>query len=220
MTTFTRIYVNPQKRQGRKVLMNPEAMHAEVRGLFPPDISTADARVLWRLDQHDHEYQLYIVGPERPETAELAERIGWATRPAQTADYDKFLRALTKGQKWNFALTANPTISVKGDGKRGKSIPLVKLDQQIKWLQDRSAKNGFSLFSVEGSEAPDLRITRQEVLRFSKDPRSRKATVALTTARFEGSLEVTNSDALRTLLTQGIGKGRAYGLGLMTLARR
>lgn len=220
MTTFTRVFVNPQKRHGRKVLTNPEAMHAEVRGLFPPDLPSDNGRVLWRLDQHDNEHILYIVGPERPDTAELADRLGWSTRPAQTADYDKLLSSLSKGQQWCFELLANPSISLKTGGKRGKSVPLARIDQQIDWLLQRSEKNGFKVLPQGDSAESDLRIANRKVMRFSKNPRDHKRTVALTTVRFEGTLEVTDAEALRATLTQGIGKGRAYGLGLMTLARR
>lgn len=170
MTTFTRIYVNPQKRQGRKVLMNPEAMHAEVRWLFPPDISTADARVLWRLDQHDHEYTLYIVGPERPEIAELAERIGWATRPAQTADYDKFLRALTKGQKWNFALTANPTISVKANGKRGNQSRWSNLINRSSGSRIAPQKTGFPCSPSRAVRLPTCESLARRFCGFLRTP--------------------------------------------------
>ena len=43
--------------------------------------------------------------------------------------------------------------------------------------------------------------------------------VTLGVATFEGVLEVTDPDALRRALTHGIGRGKAYGCGLMTLAR-
>ena len=43
--------------------------------------------------------------------------------------------------------------------------------------------------------------------------------MTLGVATFEGVLEVTDPDALRRALTHGIGRGKAYGCGLMTLAR-
>ena len=43
--------------------------------------------------------------------------------------------------------------------------------------------------------------------------------VTLGVATFEGVLEVTDPEALRRVLIYGIGRGKAYGCGLMTLAR-
>ena len=37
-------------------------------------------------------------------------------------------------------------------------------------------------------------------------------------ARFTGTLRVTDAAKLRTALTQGIGRARGYGCGLLTLA--
>ncbi|MQS10215.1 type I-E CRISPR-associated protein Cas6/Cse3/CasE [Streptomyces alkaliphilus] len=46
----------------------------------------------------------------------------------------------------------------------------------------------------------------------------RRGPVTMVTATFDGRLEVTDPDALRRTLTLGLGRGRAYGCGLMTLA--
>ena len=37
---------------------------------------------------------------------------------------------------------------------------------------------------------------------------------------YEGVLEVTNAEAFRTALISGIGRGKAYGMGLLTVMRR
>ncbi len=43
--------------------------------------------------------------------------------------------------------------------------------------------------------------------------------VPLVTVTFDGRLEVTDPVALRRTLTMGLGKAKAYGCGLMTLAQ-
>ena len=103
MTTFTRVLLNPGKREGRSLLLNPQAMHAAVRGLFPPDLRSDAGRVLWRVDSSSaHTHLLYVVAPEVPDAAELVERAGWVTRPAQSADYRPMLDGLRTGQEWAF----------------------------------------------------------------------------------------------------------------------
>lgn len=123
MSTFTRIYLNPRKRGGRKLLTNPEAMHAAVRAAFPPDIDTGDSRVLWRADSQGDEHVLYIVGPETPDATHIVEQAGWDTRPPQSADYGRLQDSLMKGQRWAFELVANPVSSQAGaHGTRGKVV--------------------------------------------------------------------------------------------------
>lgn len=227
MTTMTRLFLNPQKRGGRKLLSNPQAMHAAVRAAFPPDIDEGQTRVLWRTDHRAHEHVLYIVGPEKPDATHLVEQAGWDTRPAQTADYARLLNSLMLGQRWRFELVANPVKSVAGErGTRGKVVPHVTAEQQLEWLRYRSEGAGFQLQSVpveEGeTELLDAAVIGRENLSFHRGSGSsaqKQKRVSLRTARFTGNLEVTDVDQLRQTLTQGIGRGRAYGCGLLTLAR-
>lgn len=208
---MTRILINPAKRAGRKLLTNPQAMHAAVRAAFPPDIDETRSRVLWRVDSRGHEHVLYIVGPEMPDAQHIVEQAGWGSRPAQSADYTRLLGSLSRGQQWRFGLVANPVVTVhKGEchGVRGKVLPHVTANQQLGWLQKRCEAAGFSL-------CDDVAVTKRDRLRFSRA----QSKVAISVARFEGTLEVADPDALRHTLELGIGKARAYGCGLLTLAK-
>ncbi|WP_291792981.1 type I-E CRISPR-associated protein Cas6/Cse3/CasE [Brevibacterium sp.] len=226
MTTFTRILLNPQKRGGRKILTNPQAMHAAVRACFPPDLDESSARILWRVDQSDYEHTLYIVGPEEPDRAVIVEQAGWPSRPGETADYRPLLDSVQKGMERSFRLTANPVKSLPAEGgKRGKIVPHVTPAQQIEWLSTKAPRHGFELRSAEmpGAEqpVPDVIVDRRENLAFSRQGSGggERRRVSLRTARFEGTLRVTDAELFRRTLTQGIGRGRAYGCGLLTLAR-
>ena len=119
MSTLTKILINPRRRQGRKLLTNPQAMHAAVAASFPPDLDQSSGRILWRLDESAHHHALYVVGPEKPTASVIAEQAGWDTRPAQSVEYDRLLGSLAKGQRWHFELLANPTYSQSNGGKRG-----------------------------------------------------------------------------------------------------
>lgn len=238
MTTMTRIFLNPQKRQGRRLLADPQAMHAAVRAAFPPDIDEDTTRVLWRVDSRQHEHVLYIVGPEQPDASHLVEQAGWMTRPAQTADYSRLQSALTLGQQWRFELVANPVKSQSGArGTRGSVVPLVSPDSQLTWLAERSGSAGFRILPYtgavedgavtgtrdgdEGTIALDAAVVEQNTLRFERRKAQGDAGrhVSLKTARFTGNLEVTDVEALQRTLRQGIGRAKAYGCGLLTLAR-
>lgn len=212
MSTLTRIFLNPRKRGGRALLSNPEAMHAAVRSAFPPDIDTSDARVLWRVDSLGDEHILYIVGPEKPDALHIVEQAGWDTRPPQSADYGRFQDSLVKGQHWRFGLVANPVSSKAGErGTRGRLVAHVTAEQQLAWLSQRGPAAGFRLLD-------DAAVVGRERLAFSRNKERGTSRVTVSTARFAGTLEVTDPDALRTTLNQGIGRARAYGCGLLTLA--
>lgn len=214
MTTFSRVLLNPARRDGRRLLSNPQAMHAAVRASLPPDV---DGRILWRTDQAGHERSLYIVAPEAPDLRVLVEQAGWETRPGESADYQKLLDRLADGQEWSFRLVANPVRSVpnRDDGaRRGTVTPHTTVAQQEQWLIDQGARHGFEVTSVLVSGREDMSFGRH-------DPHhDRRSTVKLRAVRFDGTLRVTDADALRIAMAEGIGRGKAYGCGLLTLARR
>lgn len=230
MTTLTKVILNPNRRQGRKLLANPQAMHAAVLSAFPPDIDESQSRVLWRVDGAEHQRTLYIVGPEKPDGKHIAEQAGWDTRPAQSLDYERFLGALTKGQRWQFELVANPTYAeAQTNRERGKVKAHVTADQQLGWLYQRCQSAGFALAPRVGdgtvaererdrwSVEEETAIVERRTLDFRKG--SGRKNVRIVTARYRGTLEVTDPEALRRTLTMGIGRARAYGCGLLTLAR-
>ncbi|ATG50694.1 type I-E CRISPR-associated protein Cas6/Cse3/CasE [Brachybacterium vulturis] len=225
MTTFTRILLNPQKRGGRKLLTNPQAMHAAVRSCFPSDLDDASSRILWRVDRNDHDHVLYIVGPVGIDPTVVVEQAGWPSRPGESADYRPLLDSLRVGHERAFRLTANPVRSLPADGaKRGRVVPHVTPEQQTRWLVEKAPRHGFEIRTCadeNGDERPDLLVDRRSDMSFDhRDPHGEsRGRVTLRTARFEGTLRVTDADLFRETLARGLGRGKAYGCGLVTLAR-
>lgn len=209
MTWFTKVMINPQRREARKLLLHPEAMHAAVRASFPPDLDPS-SRVLWRHDHNGAEHIIYMVSPEPPDPSHLVESSGWQTRPAMTADYQPLLSSLRIGQQWHFELVANPTHSLPQEhGKRGKIVAHVTANQQMEWLTKQGTPRGFSVMSAA--------VTERGVLRFRKGE-SKQHNVNISMARFRGELEITDTEQMRDTLINGMGRGKAYGCGLLTLA--
>ncbi len=221
---LSRIQLNPRRRDARHLLASPQRLHAAVLASFPdpPTGDTAgDARVLWRLDtEADGRVLLYVVSPDRPDFAHLAEQAGWpSTERGVTKDYDAFLGRLAAGQRWAFRLTANPTQYVRPEsGGRAKRVAHVSVPYQEKWLTERAEPAGFRIArtTIGESESAVLTVTRRSTQQFSRRGTSRPVTLAV--AQFDGVLDVLDADALRRTLVSGIGPAKAYGCGLLTLA--
>ena len=71
-----------------------------------------------------------------------------------------------------------------------------------------TGRAGFAL--TEGA----FQVTRKQTCHFRKNG---KRPVTLLAVTYEGILQVTDPEAFREMLCQGIGRGKAYGLGLMTI---
>lgn len=213
--------MNPRRRGTVRLVDSPQRLHAAVLATLPPDLAdSASGRVLWRLDKPSaHELTLYVVSPGRPSMEELQEECGWSQEPSwSTADYRPFLERLAIGQVWAFRLAANPVRSVAGDrGRRGKVMPHVTADQQRDWLMERASRHGFRLAADNGEEAM-VQVTRREREQFARGRGEQRMRATVSRAQFDGVLTVTDADALRVTLTRGLGRAKAYGCGLMTLA--
>lgn len=221
MTWFSALQLNPQRRQARRYIADPQSLHAAVLNAFPPQYHPDGGRTLWRLDASDLDYMLYIVSPDAPDLSALHESSSWAQTPPRSTEYDGFLSRLRKGQKWEFRLRANPVKSIPREGQRGKIVPYITAEQQLSWLVDRSARHGFSIGTMAEPESLTAFVTGKADRRFTRREASSgsRHTVTLRQAQFDGALVVEDVAAFRKALTDGIGRGKAYGCGLMTLKR-
>lgn len=225
---FSRLAINPQRRQAKHLMVDARAMHAAVESAFPPGQGPLETRNLWRLDRMEREVVLYVVSQQPPDLRHIQEQAGWEAAPGETTDYGRFLGAIQRGQRYAFRLTANPVKRQFVSGRRGRVLPHVTEEQQIRWLITRSDGWGFAVRPV-GTEVgssdgdsdlpPDVRVVLRNDGHFRKVDDSGARTVTQRQVTFTGSLEVSDANKLRESLTRGMGRGKAYGLGLMTLAR-
>ncbi len=219
---LTRFRVNAARRGAQKLLGSPQAMHAAVLAGFarPEDHARPGARTLWRLDRgSQRETLLYIVSPGRPDLTHLVEQAGWPTTETwETRSYTPLLDSLAASQVWAFRLTANPT----RDGRKAAGAPdtqrfgCVTADQQTAWLSERSKRHGFTI-AEQADGGLNLVVRERQSLTFARKRGERPVTLA--TAGYDGVLRVEDPERFRHVLSNGLGHARAYGCGLLTLAR-
>ena len=210
---LTRFRINPQRRESRKLLGSPQAMHAAVLASYmDAPAPTNESRVLWRVDNIGPQVTLYISGPTPPDPTALKENAGWPALPGgwDTAEYQPFLDKLDQGQTWAFRLTANPVRFGRTD-KHDRTVPMghVTVEQQTTWLIDRADKHGMAI------DPATVAVQASRTWQFRRQGRP----VTLKVATFDGALSITDPDSFRRMLCAGIGRARGYGCGLMTLAR-
>lgn len=107
-----------------------------------------------------------------------------------------------QSKQYRFALTANTVVVSKG-----KRIPLKKDDQRIEWMNRKADFSGFRLDA--------LNIDARDVDVFEKDGKQLFYAKTL----FSGILTVLDSDIFWNVFSVGIGKGRAFGCGMLQLVR-
>ncbi|MBB5923238.1 CRISPR system Cascade subunit CasE [Actinoalloteichus hoggarensis] len=124
-------------------------------------------------------------------------RIGHRTAAAQL-DW-----LLSRTERWGFTIPTSP-------GSEARSMDLGAAGTQ----PDAAGQNGAG---GPAGAAREVRIIARERHQFGKGAR-RRTQVVLRTATFQGLLRVTDAELLADRLLHGVGPGKAYGCGLLTLA--
>ncbi|MHC5523293.1 type I-E CRISPR-associated protein Cas6/Cse3/CasE [Ligilactobacillus saerimneri] len=213
---LSRVEIAVRDAQRMRSLTHLGAYHDWVEKSFPDEIEAGvRKRHLWRIDRLNDKYYLLIVSENKPDLDHLG--IHGVPGTAMTKTYDNFLAKIAEKKTYRFRLTANPSYKVMQPGKKnGRVYPHITVAQQKKWLAERQEKLGFEFVFRETDQgtAPSFEIVDRDwkILRRKK---SRK--VELSCVTFEGIIRVTDAEKFKKALTSGIGREKAYGMGLMTV---
>ena len=205
---LSRIQLDTARRSTMRALASPNLLHGAVEGAFPgPRV-----RNLWRIDTLGDKTWLLLLSREKPDLSKAAAQYGLAENAWESKPYEPLLNRNEAGGVWQFRLTANPTVSKSRTGDaRSRVLGHITEDYQKQWLMSRAEKHGFSLRDEQ------FRVTESRWLRFWKGTDGGRL-VTLLSVSYEGLLTVTDPNLFRQTLCEGIGRGKAYGLGLLTVA--
>lgn len=207
MYYISRVEIDTENRRKISELTHLGAYHNWVEKSFPEEFAVGErSRKLWRIDQLQGQSYLLIVSQGEPDMTQL-ETYG-VSGTGQCKAYEPFLQSLRDGQKMSFRLTANPVRAVKQENQRGKVYPHITAAQQLEYLEKRAEKLGFSLMNN------DYQIVQRD---FPILKKKGGKSIKLARAIYEGSLLIENAEIFRKTLTEGVGKEKAYGFGLMTV---
>ncbi|GAA0913334.1 MULTISPECIES: type I-E CRISPR-associated protein Cas6/Cse3/CasE [Streptomyces] len=211
---LTRIIPSPASREARRDLADAVALHRRLMSLFPDGAGEnprAALGVLHRVDDAPTGPYVLLQSRHRPDLSRLPQQYGQAgTRPL-----DPLLAALRSGAHIHFRCTANP---VRKPGATTRAlynlpavVPLHGAHANDWWLRqaDTAGLKVLTLNAQPLDSATGIRGHRGS---------SEKQRVRHARTRFDGTAVVIDPDLLRAKITDGIGRGKAYGCGLLTVA--
>ncbi|WP_125573781.1 type I-E CRISPR-associated protein Cas6/Cse3/CasE [Levilactobacillus huananensis] len=217
---LSRVEIDVNNRAKTKDLTHLGAYHNWVEQSFPQEIEAGQrTRHLWRVDQLGGKKYLLVLSESAPDLDQLATY--GVAKTAMTKSYDRFLDSIHEGQILQFRLTANPTYSIIKPGqKQGRVVPHITVAQQRGWLVQRAEKAGFQIVKQESADSDDQDTTLAfDIVNREWPMLHRKAGrgVRLSRVTFEGLLRVADADEFKQTLTKGLGREKAFGMGLMTV---
>ncbi|MET7574937.1 type I-E CRISPR-associated protein Cas6/Cse3/CasE [Streptomyces sp. NPDC005492] len=222
--TLIRIRLNLRSADVRRDLAHPDRLHKTVMSLAPDNLGEhprQQAGLLFRLED--------AAGPTPPTLLVQAHQTPDLTRlprsygTAETRDLTAMFHALTPGRRVRYRITASPLVrrKVPGTGRafatkdRHREQPLTGTDA-IAWWQNKAAQAGLGLHSTDITPQP--RSRRPTIRRPEPGSDKQPDVFRHPLTRFDGLATVTDPDLLRQALLAGIGRGKPYGAGLLSLA--
>jgi len=211
---LSRLILNPQSRRVQREVANPYEMHRSLMRAFADDLKEGDERVLFRLEQgRNGTLTLLVQSWTLPDWSCLAlpEFRGYLLPVGEPNPAVKsFNLDLVQGQVLAFRLRANPTARRTFDDKK-RRVGIYDEEEQFAWLKRKGDLGGFRVVSVRTLDRQDVGGT------IKGDKKTH--TLKLAAVQFDGLLEVTDPERLRQTVRKGIGSGKGFGFGLLSLAR-
>lgn len=219
---LSRVEIDFNNRQQTKELTQLGAYHNWVEQSFPAEIADHKRlRHLWRIDRLAGKSYLLVLSQEAPDL-ELLGTYG-VENTAMTKPYTPFLDQIKEGEIMQFRLTANPVHAISQPGKdQPRVVPHITVEQQRKWLTDRTERLGFEIVRTVSADSMDPEGTESFDIVSRDWPVLRKGhrTLRLSRVTYEGLLRVSDLAEFTQTLINGIGREKAFGMGLMTAIPR
>ncbi len=202
---LSQLILNPRHRAVQRDLSQPHDLHKTIMSAFPVNLDKEQERVLYRVEQRAQTQQVLLLVQSlgQPDWSMLPPTylLDLPNNPATKA---VDLR-LQSGQQLAFRLRANPTKRLSaGKGNKGKRIGLYKIEEQIKWLQRKGTDHGFTIQTAMPTQQQRVDDHRQNLKFFS--------------VQFDGILQVTDPTTFLASIQNGIGSGKAFGFGMLSVA--
>lgn len=214
---LTRIVPSPSSSDARRDLSGSAQgirLHQRVLQMFPDGVE-GPARsafgVLFRAEETARGPQILLQSHIEPDSSRLPENYG----KVETRSLEGLLNSLHEGAVVNYRCVANP---VRKPGATTREVyklpPVVALsgNAAVEWWERQSTAAGLAPLHINARPLDAVRGTRG-----SKGPAA-KQRIQHSRTQFDGVGRVLDADLLRQKIAAGIGRGKAHGCGLLTLA--
>lgn len=202
---ISRIELDVARRETLRALASPSVLHGALECCFAGE----RGRPLWRIDTLRGETYLLTVSVVPLDLSSIQRQFGSPENAGETRDYTPALARIRENDIMRFRLLANPVHTLTENGVK-KIVAHQTPQHQRAWLLSKAGGYGFLLRDGE------FDVISEEWKQFLKSDGS---FVTIKMVTFEGLLTVVDVTALHRALIGGIGRAKAYGCGLLTLAR-
>ena len=190
-------------------IVNPKLTFASVRGEDNAQEAHKNVQSMFSMKREDGNilfckaptklmpYRILVQSDIAPESTENMTVM-------KCRNVDEWNASLKNGTYLRFSVLARP---MKGNNSR--HTPLYGEEEQMQWFIRQAEKNGF--------DVEKLQMGREEVKPFRHDRKKNTKRITLNGRYYNGVLKITDIEKFNYVYRHGLGRGKAYGFGMMML---
>jgi CRISPR system Cascade subunit CasE len=212
---LSRLILDPRSRQVWSELTNPYEMHRTLLQAFGQ--ARCEADMLYRVDtdRRSGVPTVLVQSLAQPDWS-FACGLGRYLLDAEPGNpaCKPFEPVFAERQLLQFRLLANPTkkLSNRSLGNRnGKRVGLYEEGEQRDWLDRKGRDGGFRILSCH--------VISEGKTEHTKGSAGAREKMPLLAVRFDGVLQVADPAVFLATIQSGIGSAKAFGFGLLSVAR-
>lgn len=208
---LSQLLLDPASRRVQSELSNRYELHRTLTAQFPSN-QRREVNLLYRLEIPERQVfqpiTMLVQTMVEPDWSALSgSGLLMGSPQVKTFDPD-----LPTGAIYFFRLLANPTKRTKQADGKSKRVGLYSPEAQTEWLQHKALQGGFT---VGGMKLQDLGMVES-----IKKKNNQIIQIKHYTVQFDGVLSVSDPHLFKLTLVKGIGSAKAFGFGLLSLAKQ
>lgn len=195
----------------RRALRDCNELHRDLMSAFPQtqtdDAARKTENMLFRLVEHRDGICLLMTSDSVP-NAECLRKRGYLLAPNAVKDVSALENVFRAGMFLRFEILLSPCKKISSDQKNSRRVFLQKEDERAQWMDRQGEKYGFRICNLE-----------EKAVRISLDGNKNGSRIHYDAVSMTGVMEITDAKMFFQAYRQGIGPGKAYGLGMLTVAK-
>jgi CRISPR system Cascade subunit CasE len=205
---ISKLELNDRNRLVHNDLHNIHRLHQRIMQAFPDEErqkARSDWDVLFRIEP-DSNVVLVQSGNDVLPNWDLLPIDYLMNTKDRLRSFDLRPEYFQSGQLFHFRLKANPS---RRDNVSRKTVGLHTRPEQVSWLARQATNHGFQIETVDLIPSADIYGKKKEGT----------GQIKINTVLFQGVLQPQDPTLLVRALQHGIGRGKSYGCGLLSLKR-
>ena len=208
---LSQIRLNLQHPGVRRALRDCNDLHRDLMSAFPQTQTASGARreeaALYRLIERKNEVLILMSSKSVPD-AEQLRRHGYDLHPDSIRDISALETVFQAGMHLRFELLASPCKKIRTGGKNSRRVFLSQEQDRLDWMKKQGEKYGFSICNMQ-----------ENPVRVAVDGCKGDMRIHYDAVRISGVLEIADAKAFWKGYCGGVGPGKSYGLGMLTVSR-